>query len=349
MEPSSPLQPNRPQPPRIDDIQPPRPFMQPSVSEPNRSAIPELPKSVPQPVAQVANSPTTVESVPAIAQPTTDSPVVQGEPPQVNSFVPPVTSFDSVTIPDPSAVNSKKQSKVLRRIVIILGVLLILSGIGYGAYRVISMLSPSKPVKISSSELITSQQNGFSYLRPNKWVDATSQLSKTPLSGTSLGLTNFVVYADTLKKDSKNTYSPNFAYIYSGQGEGGTYVPSTQFASLIKDPSKKAVFEQTINTQFTNNDSIKALAGNICDSIANSKTQFQYNTASNFEILVNIDTDCIFSATNATKLGSPSEHLSMVLGFTEMHSYELAVTALKSSWDLNASVYNQIIASFKGN
>jgi hypothetical protein len=352
MDPNLPLQPNRPQPPRIDDIQPPRPFSSQTTVQQSAPSVAPAPQPVVKPITTVTvtGMPPLTQSVsPAAEQIVQDAPRVEGTIPPINPFSPPAASFDTVFIPEELEGKTKKRPKLLKRFAIVFGSLLLVSGIGYGITSFILNISPSKPIKISSSELILSQQNGYSYLRPSKWVDATSQLSKTPLSGTSLGLTNFVVYADTLKKDSKNTYSPNFAYIYSGQGDGGTFVPSAQFATMIKDPSKKAVFEQTINTQFTNNDSVKSLAGNLCDSIANTKSQFQYNTASNFEILVTIDTDCIFSSTNATKLGSPSEHLSVVLGFTETHSYELAVTALKNSWDLNSVIYNQIIASFKGN
>ena len=264
-------------------------------------------------------------------------------------FTPPTSSFDKVNIPDPFAAKNSKGGGLIKRLIIVLIGLLILGGLAFGVFLFLAH-AKSGPIKLNESDLQTSSQNGFSYSIPKSWVNATSKLTTLQDSlSSSGGVDNATIYVDKLRKTTDGKYSPAYAYLLSGSSNSGTTLTPAEFKTTISTNAKlKDSFEQTISQQFTA-ETLKSYAGSKCSRVDNYKNSYSYNTPTNFEILLVVNGDCLLSSADAKIIGTPQIHIAMEIGFTEKNMYILSLAAFQQSWDLNQTVFNTMLSSFKGN
>jgi len=375
MEPSSPLQPNDSPAPAartIDDIQPPRPFsmntqpVSPSLQPSAQTTPTDQPfYQEPQPVSAVPTQATNAQNffqpsvqapVQAVSyQPATSvipqtpqaTPQDQGSVQQVplSPLMPPASSFDKVSIPQPTEMKKRNNTGLVKRLLIVLVGLLLLGGIGFGAYYFISHIKTG-PAKLSTADLKTSQQNGFSYSVPKNWVNATSKLSDIQNSlSSSNSISNVAIYADGIHEISSGKYSPNYAYLATGSSDMGTTLSASD---IENNPTLKQTFQQTFNDQF-NSDSIKSYAGTTCANVSNYSSNITFSTSSNFQILIVVSGDCILGASDAKSMGISQIHLALEVGFTQNNMYLFALSAAQQSWTLNQNVYTTMLSSFKAN
>jgi hypothetical protein len=269
----------------------------------------------------------------------------------ITPMAPIASSFDKVSIPEPLDMKKGNSSGLIKRLLIVLVGLIFLAGIGFGAFYFISHLSTG-PTKLSTSDLHTVQQNGFSYSVPKTWVNATDKLSVLKNNISSSGLADSItIYADGLRKTSGGKFNPRYAYLFSGSSSGnsGTGLSASEFQNTINgNPKLKETFQQTVTNQFTA-ETLKSFAGNSCTQVSNFSSSYSFSTPTNFEILLTLNGDCILSATDAKKYGTPQIHIALEIGFTENNLDLLSLAAFKQSWDLNQNVYNTMLSSFKGN
>ena len=267
----------------------------------------------------------------------------------VSPFILPASSFDKVSIPEPSAEKTSKGSGLIKRLIIVIIGLLILGGLSFGVYFFLANVK-SGPIKLNASDLQTSSQNGFSYSVPKSWVNATSKLTTLQDSlSSSGGVDNATIYVDKLRKTTDGKYSPAYAYLLSGSSNSGTTLTPAEFQTTISTNTKlKDSFEQTISQQFTA-ETLKSYAGSKCSRVDNYKNSYSYNTPTNFEILLVVNGDCLLSSADAKSIGTPQIHIAMEIGFTEKNMYILSLAAFQQSWDLNQTVFNTMLSSFKGN
>jgi len=267
----------------------------------------------------------------------------------ITPMAPIASSFDKVSIPEPLDMKKGNSSGLIKRLLIVLVGLIFLAGIGFGAFYFISHLSTG-PTKLSTSDLHTVQQNGFSYSVPKTWVNATDKLSLLKNNISSSGLADSItIYADSLRKTSDGKYNPKYAYLFSGSSNQGTSYSVSEFQStILSSPKLKETFQQTLSSQFSA-DTLKSFAGSICTQVSNFNSSSIFSTPTNFEILLTLNGDCILSATDAKNYGTPQIHIALEVGFTENNVDLLSLAAFKQSWDLNQNVYNTMLSSFKGN
>ena len=326
----------------------PQNFFQPSLHvsvEPAPSVQPSAAYS--QPVASVpSQSPLTITQDQGNLVQSTN--ITQGP---STSFVPPASSFDKVSIPEPLDVKKGRGSGLIKRLLIVIVGLLFLSGIGFGVFYFISHLS-SGPAKLITADLHSIQQNGFSYSVPKTWVEATDKLSVLQKNASTSGLAdNIKIYADGLRKTSDGKFNPRYAYLFSGSSSdnSGTGLSASEFQNTINNnPKLKETFQQTVTNQFTA-ETLKSSAGNSCTQVSNFNSSYSFSTPTNFEILLTLNGDCILSSSDAKNFGTPQIHIVDVVGFTENNIYIISLAAFQQSWNLNQNVYNTMLSSFKGN
>jgi hypothetical protein len=149
-------------------------------------------------------------------------------------------------------------------------------------------------------------------------VNATDKLSVLKNNISSAGFADSItIYADGLHKTSDGKYNPKYAYIFSGSSNQGTSYSVSEFQStILSSPKLKETFQQRLSSLFSA-DTFKSFAGSFCTQVSNFNSSSIFSTPTNFEILLTLNGDCILSATDAKKYGTPQIHIALEVGFTE--------------------------------